>query len=647
MANNNLIKKTYYSTDPIEVLEFSTRIYNILKRYDIDIIGELLESIQSGKISTIPRIGKKGLHEIHKVFDKVQIRDIYDLDNNHLVELEGGYSIKHDDSSISIKYIPTISEEVIIWQNNLINKQISSGLLHGEAILLGKTINDWLNMINTLDRREVFQIFSVVLGSSINIVDELQFFFRRISSRNIRILSIIQEGNRTLESIGDEFGITRERVRQIKNDVEDKISFDIYSIQMATRVIELAHHPGLIRIQSALLIGRDFGLDITYNKWKYRIISSGLVGYWSIGEFEHIDPIKSLLLISKISESRNYSILVLPDNIRSVIKLVKSGKLNIKAEIFHSLNKITEKEIKKIDRCVRFTGAVNDNWLSKEFNINTHHISNILISLDYDNICKNWYIPKHQNKIKEISRFDVMHHSLRKMFQFCGPLSIDELCSGLRHSVSRTNYPVPPPIVMSKIMIMTGYIKSNSCYFWEGEDCENLNTGETLILKCINQKGRVVNHSELAEAFIDSENSFPLLHKTLNHSPLFKKIEFGLYQLRGVEIKQKDIQRAKDGLERVPQNLEVKHDKRGLIILSLTVSLLTLGTGSIFSDNFPNLSGDWKCIVSNESIGYIKITEKEFRNLGTPFDLLKCRTGDRLIFTFDTWNRSVTIEKKV
>ena len=238
-----------------------------------------------------------------------------------------------------------------------------------------------------------------------------------------------------------------------------------------------------------------------------------------------------------------------------------------------------------------------------------------------------------------------MHHSLRKMFQYCGPLPIDEICSGLRHSVSRTNFPVPPPEVMKKILLTSGYIESKDRYSWGGEFCEDLNSGEITIINCLNQKGKIISHSELAQSFIESEYSFPLLHRTLYLSPLFKKIETGLYKLRGIEVTSEEIHRAKEDFERIPLDLEVEHDKRGYIIISLTLSILPLGTGVIISEKLPNLGGEWLCIVGKKVVGKVIHTDRELKSLEEPFRILDCKTGDRLMFTFNTWNRTVTIEK--
>ena len=71
-----------------------------------------------------------------------------------------------------------------------------------------------------------------------------------------------------------------------------------------------------------------------------------------------------------------------------------------------------------------------------------------------------------------------------------------------------------------------------------------------------------------------------------------------------------------------------------------------MATGTIASNQFPNLSGEWSCVVRGQQVGELQATESEFRRLSEPFELLGCQAGDRLTFTFDTWNRTVTLEKE-
>jgi hypothetical protein len=172
-----------------------------------------------------------------------------------------------------------------------------------------------------------------------------------------------------------------------------------------------------------------------------------------------------------------------------------------------------------------------------------------------------------------------------------------------------------------------------------------LSKGEIIIIGCMKQHGNVVYHIELAQSFLDSELSFPSLHATLKHSPLFAKVDQGLYKLRGKAVTPQEIERARNVAERVPVNLEVKYDKSGNIIIRATLGILAVATGAIYSEQLPNLSGEWNCFIQGMECETIIATEKELRRVLKPIKILNCEVGARLEFIFNTWQRSVTIQK--
>jgi len=95
----------------------------------------------------------------------------------------------------------------------------------------------------------------------------------------------------------------------------------------------------------------------------------------------------------------------------------------------------------------------------------------------------------------------------------------------------------------------------------------------------------------------------------------------------------------------VPVNLEVRYDKSGNIIVRATLGILAVAVGAIYSEQLPNLSGEWKCFVHGMECEKIIATEKELRHIQKPIKILNCEVGARLEFIFNTWQRSVTIQK--
>lgn len=269
----------------------------------------------------------------------------------------------------------------------------------------------------------------------------------------------------------------------------------------------------------------------------------------------------------------------------------------------------------------------------------------ILEALGFFNVKNDWYISKKFRKIENLTRFNVFEKTIIKMVQYCGPLKIEDISSGIRHAVSRTRYPAPPPEVVEQALKIRGYQEENGFWLLEAEFDEKLNQGEKLIFSCFESIGPVLHHSEIAQAFIDSELSLPAIHATLNRSPLFEKVDHALYKLKGTDVAYKDIERAKNEGDRIPVNLEVVPDKTGVFKIYATLGLLPVGTGVFFSENLPKLAGEWECLVDNKSYGKVQVTDNEIRGLLEPIETLECEIGDRVCFHFNPWDRTISVEK--
>ncbi|MBE9478944.1 MAG: hypothetical protein IMY80_03180 [Chloroflexi bacterium] len=608
--------------DPLEGLGLGTRPFNALRRASVRTVGDLVQIIELGLLPSIRNIGQKSVVEIEDILSRVRFVD-------------------------APEEVPIISVEVVRWQAKLIEKQISTGLLHEQARIAGNSIAHWLPIIEVIDRNEAYETMANILGVSINICEELTFLLDQIRRQDYITILLSRYGfePKTLEEVGVGVGITRERVRQISEKLEEIIRFGVNPAVSTESISNPVISPALPRMQSALLIAKDMGMDITYEQWEQSIRSSGLVGNWASKAYTAIDPIEAMIAICNLLADDNVRKLQVSDNLKYAIQLAISGAPDLPARIIHVRKTLPRATGRLIKRHARFSGGAHARWLSQEIGKELAQVKDILQGLRYRALSGNWFAPSVPSDSCEISGHDVFHHALRKMLQYCGRLPIDDICSGVRQAVSRTSFPVPPPDVMEEIMRMYGYKTEDGLCHWDGETDEDLSTGEIVIMNCLERNGPVVHHSELAQAFIDSELSFPSLHATLQRSPLFERIGTGLYKLRGRSVTRQDIGRAEAAGERIPVNPEVEYDKRGNITVSATLSVIAVGTGVILCEQFPNLSGEWDCFVRGGQSGKLCATDNEFRRLKGPFESLGCQAGDRLKFTFNTWDRTVTIEK--
>jgi hypothetical protein len=622
------------STDSLEVLGLSKRVFNALTRAPVRTIGELIQLIEAGNLLKVRNIGVKSAVEIEQALAQVEII----CDN-----VSKRDSVSRSERTRGEK--AEISSDVINWQLTTISKQLEIGLLHEEARISDKPLSELLSIVKEVDRRRAFEMMANAISGSLNICEELEFLLDRISRDDYVYVLLHRYGYEpeTLQEIGSEVGVSRERIRQIGEKLENKLGRNVMLL-MNIKPHRAWDRPTLLRIQTALRLARDMGMEITFQNWREFILSSGLMGSWSSDRYSNLEPFETMVAVCKSLVEHEIEELQIPINLEYAIELAVSGSPDMPADILRIRRTIPKSVKKLINRHYRFSGGVNAKWLSLETKKDQERVEDILCALGYRPFSHNWFVPQGYRR-RPITNHDAFDHAVRKMFQYCGQLPAKDICAGLRLAASRTRFPIPPPQVLEEIMTIHGYEVEDEYWYWNGEMDENLCRGESIIMSCFDQYGPVVHHSELAEAFVDSELSFASLHATLRRSPLFDRIDTGLYKIRGVSVSHQDLERAVSAAERVPVEVDVQYDKCGNILVSTNLSVIAIGVGTILSEQLPNLTGCWDCYVGDRQFGKLQATENEFRHLSEPLEFLDCEAEDRVRFIFNAWERTVSIEK--
>lgn len=650
--------KKILSNKPLKSLGLNIRIYNSLRRVGVDTVGGLLDLIENGTIGNVRNLGEKSLNEISMKMGKYEVVTIEENED----EILDAYTNKKNDREETSKEKSTIDEKSLLifelsekvnayreiffklteWQNEIIKKQIEQGLLHDDIICGGRKLSDLL-VDKDLNQLEKFNLFSTMLNP-FGISDEINVLLDDFSSRDIKmLLKYYGFTHKTLDKISKPLDITRERVRQILGHMERKIcEVLLNNLRESSNSLEMTPFP---RIQTALHHAEDMGLEITFHKWSQYLVKVGLIGNCQIKGVDNSRLIELSLSICNLMEKKDIEEFIIPNNLRYAILLAAAGQPHTPAKIEKIQNTLPNEIKKEIRRHARFTGAVNAKWLSHEIDRPREETKEILEALGYSLVSNDWYSSKKVRSLEDVTRSNVFERTINKMIMFCGPLKTEDFCSGVQHAVCRTSYPAAPSRVMEVALELRGYKKEDELWSMEAEFNEKLNSGEKIIISCLDNIGPVLHHSEIAQAFIDSELSFASIHATLNRSPLFKKIEYALYKLRGTTVTYADIERAKNEGDMIPVNLKVIPGRTGVINIYGTLGLLPVGTGVFLSESLPKLSGEWLCKVAGKELGEVQVTDNEIRGLLGAFENLGCEVQDRVWFSFNTWDRTISIEK--
>ncbi len=515
-------------------LNLSNRSFNGLRNIGVKTVSEVVKLVESGEIQDILGLGSKSISEIKDKLAKIEINDSIEVDTN-------------PDVASSLMNLEGIPDQVISWQLQLVSKQLSMELLHEHANIMDRPLNDWLAEVGTIENYKAYEVLAQILSSSLNISEEIEYLLNLLPGQHYLLVMLLRYGfeRKTLGQIGKELEYTRERIRQLDNELKEKLCGEVNAIVEAKSIKNLKGRPTLLRMQSSLLIAGDMGLDMSYHQWAQRIRSSGLVGNWKSENYLGKDVVEVMVAICNLLADQSIRCLQIPLSLQYTLQLVNAGQPYAPAKIQHVHETLPDDIKKLINRHINHSGGVYAIWLSQEIGRELEDTKIILRALGYKMLSKDWFIPRVIKQTPIIPKNHVFHKGLRKMFFYCGPVSIDDVCSGLQQVLSRSEFPVPPPDVMQKIIRIYDYKCKGELYYWEGVSDETLSTSETVIMNCVDQIGPVVHRSELVHAFKECNLSVSSLSATLNFSPLFKKIELALYTVRGRSISYHDIERAK------------------------------------------------------------------------------------------------------
>lgn len=235
-------------------LNLTSRSFNALTSSDIRTVSEIARLVESGKIQTIRGIGRENILEIKDRLAEIKIQDQTQVDAN----------TNTTPRQMTVEAIP---DRVIRWQSQLVAKQLAAKLLHKHARIANHSVEEWLAEIKVTENEQVYEALATILSSSLNICEEIEFLLGQIPRQDYLTVLLSRYGfeQKTLLQIGQEIGVSRERVRQIDYELQNKLSDTIQSIVEAKSIKEVKGGPMLLRVQSALLIAGDMGLTLNMN----------------------------------------------------------------------------------------------------------------------------------------------------------------------------------------------------------------------------------------------------------------------------------------------------------------------------------------------------------------------------------------------
>ena len=165
----------------IGTLNLSLRSLNALTRSGIETVEDVIRLIESGKISSIRGLGTKCIIEIKESVENIEI----------------GNTISRETKTPPTEtqtMIDVIPDRVLKWLSRLISKQVSAELLHEQAVIVNQTVTNWLTGYEEIENDIVYEVFTSILDSSLNICDEIEYLLNQFSGKSYLSVLLFRYG---------------------------------------------------------------------------------------------------------------------------------------------------------------------------------------------------------------------------------------------------------------------------------------------------------------------------------------------------------------------------------------------------------------------------------------------------------------------
>lgn len=644
-----MINIEHIDQSSIKGLKLTKRTFHALHRNGVFTVGKLKQLFLNKKLDGILNIGQKSIDEI-----SIALIDFYnDVNKPVQKNYPASYTtILLNESEVHATEIDRAPIDILH-----LNPSIRGALIKNEIMTIGDLRNcteDMLLNINLIGPKVLAEIrkeFKTVVGEPIkyvpsNTVPEeknilscwaeiVQSYFEGEKDNYIYILlSRFGLKPKKLEEIASELNITRERVRQVQEAAT--VRFLKY-VRRASSVLLLE------KIHEILL---EHGENLSLKKFKGLLRKENLLGEFSqtlmSDRISKIDLFETLICwLNLLSDSRHTQP---PVNFPVDIKaLINSDSITIKDS--KKLQNISPRLRKKIKRKVHFTGGINIKEASKILSEDERTTELVLQNLNLQRIEDNWYSLKKYDAESDTSKIPLRIAGL-KMLAVKPDIHVDIFYDGLRRYINRFYPSIAPINIIVYVMKLLGFEINNQQIISKKLNNRNiLSRSEKSLVSAITKNGGVASFLEIAEEFFLQNLSLPAVSVTLKRSPIAEKVDEGFYKLRGTEISWQQIDTAKKRQKRYSQDEEIFHGLDGIVRVRITINNYAYLTGVVGSHSIKEMMGSWSVIYNNDSFGDAKMDETYLWGLPKIFKKLDLQMGDRIELAFNTWNRTLSVEK--
>lgn len=646
---------------PISEINVSIRVHNALMRADCNTVGRLHRAVKNGSVWEVRNLGVKGVAEVEEKLEYFFASIGYSESNlsqpqyseplaseptyqsNFDINLIGDLSLhllpaayisSEQTGKLKVAGIETIGELNSIFQhfqnlispnqlltNKVINllitrlgKQIREGSLSADLLIEDQSLSEWLQKTPT-DPQEM-QDYILALKPLVifdDLEQELGFIFTNLSPREEELYLKYHLKNMTLEVLGQEEKVTRERIRQIISIARTKILSKLSRVR-------------LDYIHTALDIGEKLEGELSRSSWKADLQNKNLMS--KPGSSKTTDRLFGIL-----SDKNLPGVLFnTPEN----VALILSSKADMPVFVIRALEVIPSEKFREVDRIVKFTAGIQKERAVEILGCKPEELNSILVYRGLEEVEQGWFSIRHIPR--ERTRQPLLEAGLR-MWQYCGPLEFGTFYVGLQRYISRHYDALTPEKIVVHFLERIGFDIKEGHVIYKGKETTSLSGAEEIALKIIDDLGPVVSFLELVNGLLEhGYSAASATTKVMTASAVVERIEVGFYKKRGVPVSKGDLEAAKARQEAADREPAISITADGKIRYQTTVNTWALGgvlsIGKL-SEYLPDLSDGCPVYVGDKECGKITGTENLIWGLTTAFKELEVKFGDYIELEFD------------
>lgn len=446
-----------------------------------------------------------------------------------------------------------------------------------------------------------------------NLDQEMEYIFSSLTSREEDLYLRYQLENVTLEAIGKQENVTRERIRQILANARTKILSRLSLIR-------------LDYTNTSLAIAKQ--------------LEGGLSKDLLQTELENLQLINRQE--SRKTIGRFFSILVdnnLPQNIFEIpenVSLILDKETDFPVYLVQAIKEIPTKKFREVDRRVLFTGGIFKNLALDILGCKPVELRGILEHRGLVEVQPGWFSIRETPSVD--SRQPLLQAGL-KMWYYCGPLPIGTFYDGLQRYISRHYDALSPQELVRRYLEKLEFQFNEDLVTYGGKETTKLSGSDRIALTIIEEQGPVVSFQEMVNGFLkNGYSASSATSKVMSGSSVIERISLGYYKKRGALYLQEDLETAIARQETGELESVITISTDGKLRYQTALNSWSLGgvlsIGKL-SEYLPDISGGCTIFVSDKACGTLSGSDNLIWGLTSAFTELNASFGDYVELEFD------------